>query len=195
MKKYYLYLIGFLLFFCIFSFCKEGYINIYEPELLLKKKPSFIHSYKCKDDRLTSNYDGVIDSRVSFQKFPNSYYKMKKKYKKEGTYSSFLDVYDLIDKYYSDNLCDDNSEIENAYKTTDSSNQFRLIPGAFPEEDIKAIYKDELMKDSMDFKKPLNLFTNPEKLENYILYEEDIIENLLKMKKEKDIKYGDIHNL
>lgn len=195
MKKYYLYLIVILLFF-IFSFYKEeGYINIYEPELLLKNRPAFIHSYKCKDDRLSSNDDGIIDQRVSFQDFPNSYYKMKKNNKKEGTFSNFLDAYDLREKNYSDNLCDDNYEIENKYKTKDISNQFRLIPGAFPEEDIKAIYKDELMKDSLDFKRPLNLFTNQEKFENYILYDEDIIDNLLKMKKEKNTKYGDIMNL
>lgn len=187
MKNYYIYLIGFLLFFCIFSFCKEGYINIYEPELLLKMKPTFIHSYKCDDDRITASEDGIIDSRFSFQKFPNDHYKMKKKNKKEGSFSSFLDVYDLRNIYTIDNLCDDNFENENSYNTTDSSNQFRLIPGAFPEEDIKAIYKDELMKDSMDFKRPLNLFTNPENLENHIVYDDDIIDNILKMKQEKNI--------
>lgn len=195
MKKYYLYLIGLLLLlFCIFSFCKEGYINIYEPDILLKNKPAFIHPYLCKDDRLSSNTDGIIDSRISFQGSPNNYYMLKNKIKKEGTYSSFLDVFDLRGEYSIDNLCDDNFEIENAYKSTDISNQFRLIPGAFPEEDIKKIYRDELMKDNYDFERSTNLFTNSDNFENHILYGEDIIENILKMKKEKDIKYGDIHN-
>ena len=70
-------------------------------------------------------------------KFPNSYYSVKNKNKKEGTLSSFLDVYDLRNVY--NNLCDNNHEIENVYKTTDIENQFRLIPGAFPEEDIREI--------------------------------------------------------
>ena len=195
MKKYYLYLIGLLLFFCIFTFCKEGYINIYEPDILLKNKPSFIHPYLCDDDKLSINSGGIIEPRISFQVYPNSYYMMKNKIKKEGTYSSFLDAYELREIYYSNNLCDDNFEKENTYKTNDSINQFRLIPGAFPEEDINEIYKDELMKDKYDFNRQLNLFTNSEDFENHILYDEDIIEIYLKMKKEKDIKYGDIQGV
>ena len=136
-----------------------------------------------------------MESRVSFQVYPNSYYMMKNKINKEGTYSSFLDAYELREIYYSNNLCDDNFEKENTYKTNDSINQFRLIPGAFPEEDINEIYKDELMKDKYDFNRQLNLFTNSEDFENHILYDEDIIEIYLKMKKEKDIKYGDIYNI
>ena len=173
MKKSYIYLIGlFFIFYILFNFYKEGYINIYGPEEFFKPDYSFLHKYRC------NNNNEITDPRLIFQRDPNEYYNIKE-IKKEGTYTSFLDIYDLRNNYNINKLCDSDDEIEYRYKNNNIDNQFRLIPGAFPEEDIQKIYKDELIKDANDFKKPLNLFTNSEKLKNYIIYPEKIQNNIL----------------
>ena len=173
MKKLYIYLIGlFFIFYILFNFYKEGYINIYETEELFKPDHSFLHKYRCNKNNM------INGQRVIFQKEPNEYYNIKETNKK-GTYTSFLDVYDLRNNYHLNKLCDSNDEIEYRYRDNNIDNQFRLIPGAFPEEDIQKIYKDEQIKDNNDFKKPLNLFTNPAKLENYIIYPKRIQNNIL----------------
>ena len=183
MKKTYIYLIGlFFIFYVLLSCYKEGYINIYEPDELFKPNISFIHNYTCNLDE--EEEIDVIDPRFATQRELNDFYNIKE-YSKKGTYTSFLDVYDLRNNYHLNKLCDSNDEIEYRYKFNNIDNQFRLIPGAFPEEDIQKIYKDELIKDNNDFKKPLNLFTNPNKLEKYIIYPKKIQENILNYKRKQ----------
>ena len=194
MKKYYIYLLGLFLFFCIISIYKEGYINIYESNEFLKNKPAFIHHYECKDDEIMIDRGGIIDERVSFQKFPNSYYILEEKGKKEGAFSSFLDIYGFR-PIHTNRLCDSIYETENQYKSIDFNNQFRLIPGAFPEEDINKIYKDELIKDKMDFNKQLYSFSNIEDSEKSIIYNDDIQENILKMRLDKNLYHEDNRHL
>ena len=46
---------------------------------------------------------------------------------------------------------------------TDINSQFRLIPGAFPEEDISVIYEEEKRKDSQDLRNPYQI----EKYDDY----------------------------
>ena len=176
MKKSYIYLIVLFFSLYIFFFCyKEGYINIYETDELLKSEMSFIHDYICSE-----KYN-VYDPRLPFQREPNYYYDLNETIR-SGTYSSFLDIYGLKDQNDINKLCDSDKEIEYRYRFNKTDNQHRLIPGAFPEEDIQQIYKDEYIKDKNDFRKPLNLFTNPEKLENYIIYPEKIQHIILSKK-------------
>ena len=63
MKKSYIYLIGlFFIFYILFNFYKEGYINIYGPEEFFKPDYSFLHKYRC------NNNNEITDPRLIFQR-------------------------------------------------------------------------------------------------------------------------------
>lgn len=191
MKKTYIYLIGlFFISYILISCYKEGYINIYETDELFKPDLSFIHNYTCNSDEDEDEDEGmdIIDPRRRRQRKFNDYYNIKDQIKlhiNEGTYTSFLNVYDLRSHFHLSKLCESNDEMEYRYKFNTIDNQFRLIPGAFPEEDIQKIYKDELIKDANDFKKPLHLFTNLKNSEKYIIYPKKIQNNILNSKRKQ----------
>ena len=123
-----------------------------------------------------------------------------------GTFSAFMDVNKIrtYDHFYHAPICEDNivkdkdgNIIENNSFSfdTDIESQFRLIPGAFPEEDISVIYEEEKRKDSHDLRNPYYFYGNPKFIENTILYENDIKEMFLKIKSERPLHHEDDSHL
>ena len=125
------------------------------------------------------------------KKYPNTHYKVTPNAIKEpleGTFSAFLDVNKIrtYDHFYHAPIC------ENTYSfDTDINSQFRLIPGAFPEENISVIYEEELQKDSHDLRNPFFIYGNPRFIQNKITYEDEINDMFLKVKEGLPLHHED----
>ena len=160
----------------------ENYENIYESNKILPNEPDDKQFYACRQDKFQDNPE------FPFQKYPNSNYRIKKnsvKKPQKGTFSAFLDTHKIrtYDHFYHAPICEDDNE---SYEfNIDVGNQFRLIPGAFPEEDIQRIYKDEIDKDSHDLRNPNYLYGHPKNISK-ILYNDKIQDFFLKVKKKTD---------
>ena len=113
----------------------------------------------------------------------------------KGTFSAFIDSNKIrtYDHFFHAPICEDDNE-SYEFDTTISS-QFRLIPGAFPEENKERIYKDELDKDSHDLRNPYFFHGNPKYIQNKILYEEEIQDMFLKIKLEQPLHHEDDRHL
>jgi|TARA_B110000971_G_scaffold192437_1_gene204733 hypothetical protein len=99
----------------------------------------------------------------------------------KGTYSSFIDINKIrtYDHFYHSPIC------ENPYGFEENLDvQFRLIPGAFPEEDISLIYENELEKDENFLREPTYLYGNPKFINNTILYDEELQNKFLEVKQQ-----------
>ena len=134
MKKQNYYLFFFiLLFLLIFCSSIENYENIYESNQVLPDQPDDKQFYACRQEKFTDDED------YPFQQYPNSNYRVLTNQVSKplkGPYSAFLDVNKIrtYDHFYHAPIC------ENTYSfDTDINSQFRLIPGAFPEEDISVL--------------------------------------------------------
>ena len=186
-----LYLLILILF--ILSYTIEGYINqIYEPNKIKSNKPDDIQYYACRQDKLSNNPD------YPFQKYPNSNYRIKNNMvsiPQRGAFSAFLDSHNIrtYDHFYHAPICED--DFESYDFNTDINSQFRLIPGAFPEENIQEIYKEELEKDSHDLRNPYYTYGNPEYISNKIIYNNDIQDIFLKVKSNMDKHHEDDRHL
>jgi hypothetical protein len=191
MNKNIFYTLGFfLLLYVIFNI--EGFINTYESNEVLSDEPDDVQYYACRQDVSTDNPD------YPFQKYPNSNYRVKRNNvdkPKKGTFSAFLDTHKIrtYDHFYHSPICEDDNESYDFNTNIDSA--FRLIPGAFPEEDINEIYRVEREKDSHDLRNPFYTLGNPEYLENKILYEDDIQDMFLKIKLEQPLHHEDDRHL
>jgi len=182
-----------LILFCFFSV--EGYIdinNIYNSNEVDSKQPDSVQFYACRQDVFNSNPD------YPFQKYPNSNYRVKNnivKAPQKGTFSAFLDSHKIrtYDHFYHSPICEDDNESYDF--NTNIGSQFRLIPGAFPEENIQEIYKDEIEKDNHDLKNPHYKFYNPKNLQNKILYNDEINDLFLKVKLEQPKHHEDNRHL
>ena len=184
-----------LLFFLalvLFSPNKENYENIYESNEVLPSEPDDKQFYACRQDKLSDNPE------YPFQKYPNSNYRVKGNQvskPQKGTFSAFLDVNKIrtYDHFFHAPICEDDNESYDFDTNVDS--QFRLIPGAFPEENKERIYKDELDKDSHDLRNPYFFHGNPEYIQNTILYDEEIQDMFLKIKLEQPLHHEDDRHL
>jgi hypothetical protein len=187
----YSYLLGFFLLLFLLCF-KEGFINNYESNKVLSDEPDDVQFYACRQEKLNDN------PAYPFNKYPNSNYRVKKnrvKKPQKGAFSAFLDSHKIrtYDHFYHSPICEDDNESYEFYTNIDSA--FRLIPGAFPEEDINEIYRDEREKDSHDLRNPSYTLGNPEYIENKMLYDDDIQDMFLKVKLEQPLHHEDDRHL
>ena len=176
MKHSYIYSF-FILVLLLACYNREPFVNTYDPNEVSPDEPDSVQFYPCK----VKNHD---NRGYPFEEYPNSNYKIKENHVMnplKGSFSAFLDVNKIrtYDHFFHAPICEDSSEFE-----TDVTAQFRLIPGAFPEEDINEIYKEEERKDSHDLRNPYYLHGNPDYLENTILYDEELQEMFLKVKED-----------
>ena len=192
--KDYIYLLGFFMLLCLLRLlrCNEGFINNYEPNKVLSDEPDDTQYYACRQEKLNDNPE------FPFEKYPNSNYRVKKnsvKKPQKGAFSAFLDSHKIrtYDHFYHAPICEDDNESYDFDTNIDSA--FRLIPGAFPEEDIQQIYKEETDKDSHDLRNPNYLYGNPEYIENKMLYEDEIQDMFLRIKLEKPLHHEDDRHL
>ena len=169
--------------FCFFLLClfvvyykKETFENFYEKNNVLPDKPDDKQFYSCRHEKFND------DEEYPFEKYPNSNYKVKTNQVDlplKGTYSAFLDTNKIrtYDHFFHSPICEDSYSFE-----TDIESPFRLIPGAFPEEDISVIYEKEFDKDSHDIRNPYYLLGHPEFIQNKILYNDEIQAMFLRVK-------------
>ena len=191
-----LYLLGFFILFHLI-FIKEGFINTYdvntyEKNEILSDEPDDVQYYACRQDKFNDNPE------YPFQKYPNSNYRIKQnmvRKPQKGAFSAFLDSHKIrtYDHFYHSPICEDDNEIYDFNTNIDSA--FRLIPGAFPEEDINEIYRDEREKDSHDLRNPYYTLGNPKYIKNKILYDNDIQDIFLKVKLEQPLHHEDDRHL
>jgi len=189
-----------LLFFLLYIFCQnytENYTNmntqIYERNQGTPNKPDDTQFYSCRQEvETTPGYP--------FKRFPNSNYRVKRNQVSlplKGTFSAFLDVNKIrsYDHFYHAPVCEDDSGKESYDFDTNIESQFRLIPGAFPEEDINVLYEEEKEKDSHDLRNPYYSYSDPEYIENKILYEDRLKDLFLRVKRGLPKRHEDDRHL
>ena len=185
MKSYYL-----LFFLLIIILCLniENYENIYQKNDILSDEPDSRQFYACEE--AASRSDEWVDSRFQdndypFEKYPNSNYRIKPNSVSKplkGTYSSFIDINKIrtYDHFYHAPICEDTYRF-----TSNIDSQFRLIPGAFPEEDMSLILEEERNKDSEGLKNPFYLYGDPNSIQNKIEYDDEVKDMFLAVKSER----------
>lgn len=191
------YYILIIIFLFIFFFChrnKENYTNlnkeIYENNRTNPNEPDSKQFYACRQERFKNSLN------YPFERYPNSNFRVKENEVKaplKGTFSAFLDVHKIrnYDHFYHSPICEDDPGKESYNFKTNLDSQFRLIPGAFPEEDINVIYQEELDKDSHDLRNPHYSYSNPEYIQNRILYDDEIQNIFLRIKLEQPLHHED----
>jgi hypothetical protein len=187
-------LLFFFLVFLLFCQNKENYENIYESNKVLPNEPDDKQFYACRQERFQDS------PNFPFERYPNSNYRVKVNQVKKplkGTFSAFLDVNKIrtYDNFYHAPICEDDPGKESYDFNTDINSPFRLIPGAFPEEDVNVIYQEELDKDSHDLRNPYYFYGNPKYIQNKILYDDDIQDMFLRIKLEKPLHHEDDRHL
>lgn len=184
-----------LILFC--QKTQENYTNIntqiYERNQPRKNKPDSKQFYSCRKEAEAS-------PGYPFERYPNSNYRVKTNEVKtplKGTFSAFLDVHKIrnYNHFYHSPICEDDPGKESYNFNTDINSQFRLIPGAFPEENINEIYAEELEKDSHDLRNPHYSYSDPEYIQNKIIYDDNIQEIFLKIKRELPKHHEDNRHL
>lgn len=190
-----LLLIFLFLFFCHTN--KENYTNmntqIYERNKTNPNEPDSKQFYACRKEAEAS-------PGYPFKRYPNSNFRVKTNMVKaplKGTFSAFLDVHKIrnYDHFYHAPICEDDPGKESYNFETNIDSQFRLIPGAFPEEDINEIYAEELEKDSHDLRNPHYSYSDPEHIQNKILYDDEIQDIFLRIKLEQPKHHEDSRHL
>ena len=187
-------LLFFFLVFLLFCQNRENYENTYESNKVLPNEPDDKQFYACRQERFQDNPD------FPFERYPNSNYRVKTNQVKKplkGTFSAFLDVNKIrtYDHFYHAPICEDDPGKESYDFNTDIKSPFRLIPGAFPEEDVNVIYQEELDKDSHDLRNPYYFYGNPKYIQNKMLYDDDIQDMFLKIKLEQPLHHEDDRHL
>jgi hypothetical protein len=183
-----------LFFFALVLFYpnKENYENIYESNKVSPEGPDDKQFYACRQDKLSDIPE------YPFKKYPNSNYRVKVNQvskPQKGTFSAFLDSNKIrtYDHFYHAPICEDDNESYDF--DTNITSQFRLIPGAFPEENKERIYRDELNKDSHDLRNPYFFHSDPKYIQNKILYDDEIQDMFLKIKLEQPLHHEDDRHL
>lgn len=194
---HYYVLIGLLLFLFFCHKSQENYTNIntqiYERNKTNPNEPDSKQFYACRQEVESS-------PGYPFKRFPNSNFRVKTNEVNaplKGTFSAFLDVHKIrnYDHFYHSPICEDDPGKESYDFNTDINSQFRLIPGAFPEEDINSIYQEELEKDSHDLRNPHYSYSDPEYIQNKILYDDEIQDIFLRIKLEQAKHHEDSRHL
>jgi hypothetical protein len=190
-----------ILIFCLlYIFCQnytENYTNmntqIYEMNAGVPNKPDDTQFYACRQE---------VESTLGypFKRFPNSNYRVKRNQVSlplNGTFSAFLDVNDIrrYDHFYHAPICEDDPGKESYDFNTEIDSQFRLIPGAFPEEDINVIYEIEKEKDSHDLRNPYYSYSDPKNIERNILHKPELQDLFLRVKGELPKRHEDDRHL
>ena len=186
-QSYILFFVIFLLLLLLISGDRtcENYENIYESNKILPNQPDDKQFYVCRHEKF------IDDEDYPFEQYPNSNYHIKTNQVSKplkGTYSAFLDTNKIrtYDHFYHSPIC------ENTYSfDTDINSQFRFIPGAFPEEDKSVLYEQELQKDSHDLRNPFFLHGNPKFIQNKIIYDDEINDMFIKVKKGLPLHHED----
>ena len=178
MKTYQLLFIFFIFVILLCNFNKENYENIYEKNEVLPDEPDDKQFYACRQQVFTEDED------YPFMQYPNSNYRVKQNQVRKplnGTFSAFMDVNKIrtYDHFYHAPICEDTYPFD-----TDFTSQFRLIPGAFPEENVPSILAAEKEKDAHDLHNPFYFHGHPEYIQNKILYKDSIQDMFLKVKGE-----------
>jgi hypothetical protein len=195
MNSYLLLILVLFLFFC--QKTQENYTNmniqIYEKNQPKKDEPDSKQFYACRQEVESS-------PGYPFKRFPNSNFRVKTNEVNtplKGPFSAFLDVHKIrsYDHFYHSPICEDDPRKESYDFNTDINSQFRLIPGAFPEEDVNEIYKEELEKDSHDLRNPHYSYSDPEHIQNKILYDDEIQDIFLRVKLEQPKHHEDDRHL
>tara|TARA_B100001248_G_C27399026_1_gene468296 strand:- start:1549 stop:2172 length:624 start_codon:yes stop_codon:yes gene_type:complete len=193
------YLLIILLFF-LFIFChnkQENYKNMniqtYEKNQPRKNKPDSKQFYACRQEVESS-------PGYPFERYPNSNYRIKLNEVNaplKGAFSAFLDVHKIrnYDHFYHSPICEDDPGKESYDFNTNIDSAFRLIPGAFPEEDINEIYSEELEKDSHDLRNPYYIYSDPEYIQNKIIYDDKIQDIFLRIKLQQPKHHEDDRHL
>ena len=164
------FLLLLVLILCSTSKMKEAYENVYQKNDIRPLEPDDTQFYACNNS--------------NFKDFGNSDYHLKRNAVREplkGTFSAFLDVNKIrtYDHFYHAPICEDTYPFD-----TDFTSQFRLIPGAFPEENVPSILATEKEKDAHDLHNPFYFHSHPEHIQNKILYKDSIQDMFLKVKGE-----------
>ena len=186
-QSYILFFVIFLLLLLLISGNRtcENYENIYESNKVLADQPDDKQFYACRHEKFTDDED------YPFEQYPNSNYHIKTNQVSKplkGTYSAFLDVNKIrtYDHFYHAPICENTFPFD-----TDINSQFRLIPGVFPEEDKSLLYEQELQKDSHDLRNPYFFYGNPKFIQNKIIYDDEINDMFIKVKKGLPLHHED----
>lgn len=192
------YLLIFFMLLLILVTNIEPYENIYQKNDVLSDQPDNKQFYACEE--AASRSASWIDSRFKdndypFEKYPNSNYRIKSNSVSKplkGTYSSFIDIHKIrtYDHFYHSPICEDIYQFK-----SDIGSQFRLIPGAFPEEDISLILEEEREKDEIGLNNPFYLYGDPYNIQNKIEYEQEVKDLFLKVKSERPLHHEDASHL
>ena len=189
-----------ILLFLLFLFChnkQENYKNMniqtYEKNQPRKNKPDSKQFYACRQEVESS-------PGYPFKRYPNSNYRIKLNEVNaplKGAFSAFLDVHKIrnYDHFYHSPICEDDPGKESYDFNTNIDSAFRLIPGAFPEEDINEIYSEELEKDSHDLRNPYYSYSDPEYIQNKIIYDDKIQDIFLRIKLQQPKHHEDSRHL
>ena len=189
-----------ILLFLLFLFChnkQENYKNMniqtYEKNQPRKNKPDSKQFYACRQEVESS-------PGYPFERYPNSNYRIKLNEVNaplKGAFSAFLDVHKIrnYDHFYHSPICEDDPGKESYDFNTNIDSAFRLIPGAFPEEDINEIYSEELEKDSHDLRNPYYIYSDPEYIQNKIIYDDKIQDIFLRIKLQQPKHHEDDRHL
>ena len=200
-QSYILFFVLFLLLLLLISRDRtcENYENIYESNKVLADQPDDKQFYACRQEKFTGDKD------YPYEQYPNSNFRVitnQVSKPLKGTYSAFLDVNKIrtYDHFYHSPICEDDiirnedgtiKENHSFSFDTDINSQFRLIPGAFPEEDKSLLYEQELQKDSHDLRNPYFFYGNPKFIQNKIIYDDEINDMFIKVKKGLPLHHED----
>ena len=186
-QSYILFFVIFLLLLLLISGDRtcENYENIYESNKVLADQPDDKQFYACRQEKFTGDKD------YPYEQYPNSNFRVitnQVSKPLKGTYSAFLDVNKIrtYDHFYHAPICENTFSFD-----TDINSQFRLIPGAFTEEDKSLLYEQELQKDSHDLRNPYFFYGNPKFIQNKIIYDDEINDMFIKVKKGLPLHHED----
>ena len=186
-QSYILFFVLFLLLLLLISRDRtcENYENIYESNKVLADQPDDKQFYACRQEKFTGDKD------YPYEQYPNSNFRVitnQVSKPLKGTYSAFLDVNKIrtYDHFYHAPICENTFSFD-----TDINSQFRLIPGPFTEEDKSLLYEQELQKDSHDLRNPYFFYGNPKFIQNKIIYDDQINDMFIKVKKGLPLHHED----
>jgi hypothetical protein len=170
-----------LLIYLLYTFCqKEGYIN--RP---LKDEPDDLQFYACHDDEKIKFKGNLYSTRGS------NNYKLKRHEVGEplrGTYSDFLDVYNIrdYDEIFHAPICESEYEFK-GYKGLRPKLNFKYInnlniPDILDHKDV--LKEDEMLKTEAEYEKnsikdPYYPYIDPKYIGNMLTYNDNTIKLFL----------------
>ena len=164
-----------LLFLLLPIMVKEGYQNNMPPP----NYPDGTQFVACHDYTKVNYRDSELDLKGNnnYKLFDNSIGEPQ-----EGVYSNFLNIYKLrnYDHFFHAPICENHYTFDTSIDT-----QYREIPDS-TDEDINAIYSEEIELDNTSIKDPNFIYGNPQFIQNKITYSEDNIRLFLENHRSHD---------